>query len=378
MSRDQPSRDQPSRDRKGAVPANSNYYGLILAGGRGTRFWPRSRRTHAKQVLRFVGDRSLIQQTVDRLRPVLPPERLWILTNDHLRAEIVRQLPEVPKSQILAEPAQRNTAPAIGLAAHILQSIDANAVMGVFPADHMISKPAEYLRFVRPAFKAAASGKIVVLGIQPRWPETGYGYIEFPKGMQPGSRQPLAVRQFREKPDLKVATAYLRAGNFYWNAGMFFWKSSVLLDALREFQPKTATLLASLPSYGHRQFSSKLKQAFPNCENVSIDYAVLEKAANVAGFATTDFGWSDVGSWNAVYEMLPRDDNANVFRGEALAQASSGNYVDAEGKLVALLGVQDLVIVDTPDALLIAHRSRAQEVGELVKKLEQQRRHDLL
>src|SRR5271168_955542 len=159
----------------------SHLYGLILAGGRGTRFWPRSRRKSAKQVLRFLGERSLIQQTVDRLRPVLPPERIWILTNDHLRAEIVRQLPEVPKNQILAEPAQRNTAPAIGLAAHILQSIDRNAVMGVFPSDHVIAKPARYLRFVRPALRAAADGKIVVLGIQARWPETGYGYIEFPK-----------------------------------------------------------------------------------------------------------------------------------------------------------------------------------------------------
>ncbi len=138
------------------MPRQTSYYGLILAGGRGTRFWPRSRRARAKQVLRFLGDRSLIQQTVDRLSPVIPPDRLWVLTNDHLRAEIVRQLPEIPKNQILAEPAQRNTAPAIGLAAHILQSIDPNAVMGVFPSDHMISKPARYLRFVRGAFTAAA------------------------------------------------------------------------------------------------------------------------------------------------------------------------------------------------------------------------------
>lgn len=360
------------------MPRAANYYGLILAGGRGTRFWPRSRRAHAKQVLRFWGGRSLIQQTVDRLRPVLPPERLWILTNNHLRGEIVRQLPEVPKNQILAEPAQRNTAPTIGLAAHILASIDSDAVMGVFPADHRIAKPGEYLKFVRPAFQAAARGRMVVLGIQPRWPETGYGYIEFPPGVQAGSREPQAVLQFREKPDRETAIRYLQAGNFYWNAGMFFWKAAVLLDALREFLPRTATLLASLPEFRNRRFASKVKQVFPHCENISIDYAVLEKARNAAGFATSDFGWSDVGSWNAVYELLPRDADGNVFRAEALAESSSGNYVDAEGKLVALLGVQDLVIVDTPDALLVAGRSRAQQVGELVKKLEKRGRDDLL
>lgn len=355
-----------------------NQYGLILAGGRGTRFWPRSRRAQAKQVLRFIGERSLIQSTVDRLRPVLPPERIWILTNEHLQREIRAQLPEVPPSQILAEPAQRNTAPAIGLMAHILNSIDPQAVMGVFPADHVISKPARYLQLVRPAFKAAAAGNIAVLGIQPRWPETGYGYIEFPKGVQPGSPDPLPVRKFREKPDLASAKKFVRAGNFYWNAGMFFWKTSVLLAALREFIPKTAMLLASLPPFSDRSFFSKLKEAFPRCENISIDYAVLEKARGVVGFPAGDIGWNDVGSWNAVYELLPRDRDGNVTRSEALVHSSTGNYVDAEGKLVALLGVKDLVIVDTPQALLIADRSRAQEVGELVKMLENQKRDDLL
>src|SRR5579884_1443598 len=198
--------------------AQNNYYGLIMAGGRGTRFWPRSRRRSAKQVLRFTGERSLIQDTVDRLRPVVPPERIWVLTNDHLRQEIVRQLPEVPKGQILAEPEQRNTAPCIGLAAHILQSIDPDAVMGVFPADHVIGKPARFLRLLRPAFRAAAQGKIVVIGIQPRWPETGYGYIELPRGSKPGSLTPVPVLRFREKPDAETAQQFVAAGNYCWNA----------------------------------------------------------------------------------------------------------------------------------------------------------------
>jgi mannose-1-phosphate guanylyltransferase len=356
----------------------SHLYGLILAGGRGTRFWPRSRRANAKQVLKFFGDRSLIQQTVDRLRPVLPPERIWILTNDHLRAEIVKQLPEVPKRQILAEPAQRNTAPAIGLAAHILQSIDPEAVMGVFPADHVIGKPREYVRLLRPAFKAAKEGKIVVLGIQPRWAETGYGYIEFPS-QGPGAGGQGPVKSFREKPDAATAAEFVAAGNFYWNAGMFFWRTSVLLDALREFLPKTATLLTSLPPFSSRQFGAKLAKVFPLCENISIDFAVLERANNVAGIRAGDIGWNDVGSWNAVYELENRDALGNAVRGDALLADSSGNYVDgAKSKLIALLGVHNLIVVDTPDALLIADRGRAQQVGDLVKLLEKQKRSGLL
>src|ERR1700689_2002138 len=291
----------------------SHRYGLILAGGRGTRFWPRSRRANAKQVLKFFGDRSLIQQTVDRLRPVLPPDRIWILTNDYLRAEIVNQLPEVPKKQILAEPAQRNTAPAIGLAAHILQSIDPEAVMGVFPADHVIGNPREYVRLLRPAFKAAKEGKIVVLGIQPRWAETGYGYIEFPEA--PGAGHLAPVKKFREKPDAATAAEFLKAGNFYWNAGVFFWKTSVLLDALWQFLPQTATRVAGLPAFSSRQFPARLAEIFPRCENISIDYAVLERAANVVGIPAGDIGWNDVGSWNAVYELQPRDVQGNAVRG---------------------------------------------------------------
>ena len=355
-----------------------NHYGLIMAGGRGTRFWPLSRKRTAKQVLRFMGDRSLIQQTVDRLKPVLPPDRIWIVTNNYLRDEIVRQLPEVPARQILAEPAQRNTAPCIGLAAHILESLDPNAVMGVFPADHYIAKPARYLRLVRAAFRAAAQGKIAVLGIQPRWAETGYGYIEFPRGTPAGAIEPAPVLRFREKPDAKTAKRFVAAGNFYWNAGMFFWKTSVLLDELRRHRPQMATVLASLPPFGSRNFAAKLRECFPLCENVSIDYAVLEPAKGVVGIAADDIGWNDVGSWSAVYELMSRDASGNAARGETLLHESTGNFIDARGKLVALLGVKDLVVVDTPDALLIADRNRSQDVSALVKLLEKSGRDDLL
>jgi mannose-1-phosphate guanylyltransferase len=360
-----------------ATPS-SRTYGLILAGGRGTRFWPRSRRNSAKQVLRFFGERSLIQQTVDRLRPVIPAERIWIMTNQHLRPEIVRQLPEVPARQILAEPVQRNTAPAIGLAAHILHSLDPDAVMGVFHADHVIGKPREYLRLLKPAFRAARDGKIAVLGIRPRWAETGYGYIEFPQSIQAGSLDPSPVLKFREKPGEAEASEFLRAGNFYWNAGMFFWRASVLLDSLRQFIPKTAALLDSLPPFTSRRFAARVREVFPQCENIAIDYAVLERSTNVVGFAAGDIGWNDVGSWNAVYELHQRDAEGNALPAGTLVKDSTGTFVDAKGKLVALLGVNDLIVVDTPDALLIADRRRAQEVGDLVKRLEKSGRDDLL
>jgi mannose-1-phosphate guanylyltransferase len=357
--------------------ASPHHYGLILAGGRGTRFWPRSRRRFAKQVLNVVGSRSLIQNTVARLAPVIAPERLWVLTNDYVRDEIVRQLPEVPAAQILAEPEPRNTAPAIGLAAHILASLDPDAVMGVFHSDHIIAREGRYRQFVRSAFRWAERGRIVVLGIPPRWPETGYGYIEFPRGTQPG-RTPVPIRRFREKPDARTARSYVASGRFYWNAGMFFWRAGVLLAGLRKHLPKTASLLASLPGFGSRQFFPKLRRAFPLCENISIDYALLERARGVMGIACDDIGWNDVGSWNAVYEILPRDGAGNALPPNAICVESSGNYVDAAGKTVALLGAENLIVVDTADALLIAHRHNAQQVGDIVKILEKQKREDLL
>jgi mannose-1-phosphate guanylyltransferase len=356
-----------------------HYHGLILAGGRGTRFWPRSRKRSAKQILNFFGDRSLIQQTVDRLRPILPPERIWIVTNDFLREEILRQLPEVPERQILAEPAQRNTAPAIGLVARILQDLDPEAVLGVFPSDHVIENPKRYLELVTPAYGAGVEGKICVLGIQPRWPETGYGYIEFPYGTVAGDQAPCRVERFAEKPNLETAKEFVAAGTYYWNAGMFFWKASVIMDSLRRFVPATAASLDALPEFQYPGFSLALAERFPACDNISIDFAVLEKSDNVFGIACDDFGWNDVGSWNAVFELEARGLHTNVLRsGDVLAELSEGCYVDVPRRLVALVGVRDLIVVETDDALLIADRNQAQKVSDIVKALERNQREELL
>jgi mannose-1-phosphate guanylyltransferase len=352
-------------------------YGLIMAGGRGTRFWPRSRKKNAKQVLKFFGERTLIQQTVDRLKGVIPPENIWVVTNEALQQEIRRQLPEVPKQQIVAEPSQRNTAPCIALAAQILAEVDPEAVMGVFPADHLILKEAKFRNFVKAAFRAAETNSVVVLGIQPRWPETGYGYIEFPKNVKPGETATVPVASFREKPDERTAKRFVERGNFFWNAGMFFWRTSVVLGLMRNHQPKTATLLAGLPTFKSRQFVSHLAEAYPLCDNISVDYAIIEKAKDVVGIALDDIGWNDVGSWEAVYDLAKKDANGNASVGDLVVEGSRGNYVDAS-KTVALVGVDNLIIVDTPDALLVASRSKAQDVSKLVKTLDARQREELL
>ena len=356
---------------------SNHRYGLIMAGGRGTRFWPRSRKRNAKQVLKFFGERSLIQQTVDRLKAVIPPENIWVVTNEYLQTEIRKQLPEVPKNQIVAEPAQRNTAPCIALAAQIIGQQDADAVLAVFPADHLILKEARFRTFVKAAFKAAEESSVVVLGIQPRWAETGYGYIEFPKNLKAGDGTVLNVTSFREKPDAKTAKKFVERGNFFWNAGMFFWRTSSVLDLMRHHQPKTAMLLSGLPKFGSKNFASKLAEAYPLCENISIDYAVIENAGKVTGLALDDIGWNDVGSWEAVYDLAKKDDQGNAANGEVFFEDSHGNYVDA-AKTVALVGVDNLIIVDTPDALLVGQRSRAQDVSKLVKAIEAQGKEALL
>ena len=356
-------------------------YGVIMAGGRGTRFWPKSRKRSAKQVLRLFGERSLIQQTFDRLSGAIPPEHLWVITNDFLQAEIRRQLPEIPKQQIIAEPAQRNTAPCIALAAHILAQADPDTVMGVFPSDHLILKEARFLKFVKRAFECAERERnVVVLGVQPRWAETGYGYIEFADKVEPGALHAARVASFHEKPDPQTAEQFVAAGNFFWNAGMFFWRAETMLELLRHHQPKTATLLAGLPPFGGRGFVGRLAEVYPLCDNISVDYAILEKAAaaaNVSGIALDDIGWSDVGSWDALYDVSKKTRDGNSFRAEVVAQNSTGNYVDAS-KFVALVGVDNLIVVDTPDALLITSRGKSQDVSKVAAQLDKQGREELI
>ncbi len=363
---------------------SSQMYALIMAGGRGTRFWPRSRKSHPKQVLPIAGEQSLVQQTVERVAKLTTHDRIFIITSEALRPELLRQLPQVPKDQIIAEPLPRNTAPCIGLGAQLIRQRDPQAVMGVFPADHAVTNSTKFLSTVRRAYKAASADQLVVVGIPPRWAETGYGYLEFPRrGASTAAGATTAagampISSFREKPDAATAQMYVQSGNYFWNSGMFFWKAEVFLDALNMHLPFTALQLESISPLGTKGFERDLAEFFPLCENISVDYGVMEKVENVAGVVADDFGWSDVGSWQAVYELTSKDNAGNAVRSARLLSIDSkGNYVDG-AKTIALVGVEDLVVVDTPDALLITRRSLAHRVGDLVKQIENLGHEELL
>lgn len=365
---------------------NSNFYPVILAGGRGTRFWPLSRKKRAKQLLALDGKQTMIQQTVGRLTPLSPVKKFWIITNEDLRPAILRQLPKLQKAQVLAEPVGRNTAPAIGLAAFLLLRENPQAVIGMFPSDHVIADEKRYRETLEHGTQIAASGpNIVVLGIRPNRNETGYGYIEAGAKFQGDA---MHVRRFTEKPDAAKAAEFVAAGNYFWNSGMFLWSARTLTDALREHLPKTAALLEEIASsFGTRKFEISFRKLYPKCENISIDYAVLEprsakgeEASNIFCLPA-DFGWNDLGSWTALHEhhvskSSPPEDNLVASAGNFLHNAR-GNYVHVPDKFVAAVGVTDLVIVETADALLITTKQHAQDVGKVVKHLDEHKMHKL-
>jgi mannose-1-phosphate guanylyltransferase len=368
---------------------------VVLAGGSGTRFWPRSRRARAKQVLQLDGERTMIQQTVARLEDVMQDYGVWVITNDLLCGTITEQLPEVAKERILCEPESRNTAPACALAAFLLERDDPHTVIGIFPSDHTIGNVARFHMILRAAIKLAASGeKIVVLGVPPTRDETGYGYIELGAAVQPttvgGEAIPVRrVRRFTEKPDRTRARAFLRSGNYVWNSGMFLWSAKTLCDAVREHSPAMAPLLEKIAAaWGTPEFERVFAELYPQCESISIDYAILEPRSAKGEVASelyclpADFAWNDLGSWAALHEFVAetRDcANANVIEAQDNIQIeSTGCYVFAPEKTVALVGVKDLVVVETEDAILITTRDGSQDVGKVVKELKNAGRMDLI
>ena len=355
---------------------------MIVAGGRGTRFWPLSRKKRAKQLLALDGKQTMIQQTVARLLPLAPSKKFWVITNQDLLPTIVKQLPRLPKQQLIAEPVSRNTAPAIGLAAFLLLRENPEAVIGMFPSDHVIADEKRYCETLERGIELAAAGRnIVVLGIRPNRAETGYGYIEA-GSLYEGDA--LHVRRFTEKPNADRAGEFVAAGNFFWNSGMFLWSARTLADALREHLSKTAPLLEEIAAaFGTARFAGLFRRLYPKCENISIDYAVLEPRSAKGELESNifclpaNFGWNDLGSWTALHEhhnakSTPPEGNLISGSGTFVLNAN-GNYIHAPGKFVAAVGVKDLVVVETPDALLITTLQHAQEVGKVVKFLDEKK-----
>ncbi len=362
---------------------------IILAGGSGTRFWPRSRKARAKQVLALDGERTMIQRTVDRLGPLSSTSDVWVITNDLLFSEICEQLDDVPEDQVVCEPAARNTAPAAGLAAFLVERQNPDAVLGMFPADHVIANEAAFVSVIRRAVQLAAAGEnMVVLGITPTRAETGYGYIETGETMPSGE---LRVRRFTEKPNQERAEEFVAAGNYHWNSGIFIWSARTLANAMREHLPETAPMLETIAAaYGTPQFKQVFAELYPQCENISVDYAILEPRSAKGEHHSNlfclqaDFGWNDLGSWAALYEHQLEQGNSvdaqqNVTETAGfLGVDAQRNYAFSQKKFVALVGVHDLVVVETEDAILVTTRHHSQDVGKVVKELAAKGKTELI
>jgi len=357
-------------------------YAVIMAGGRGTRFWPRSREKKPKHLLDIISERTIIQETVDRIKPLIKPKNILIVTGRKHARELIRQLPEVPARNILIEPVGRNTAACIGLAALHIQKKAKDDVMVVLPSDHGIGKPDEYRQVIKAAADVAEKDNtLVTIGIKPTSPHTGFGYME--GGSSAGKADGysvLRVKSFREKPDRIQAEAFLKSGNFFWNSGMFVWKASTILNEIARFLPDLYTGLTTIKeALGKESENRVLSKIYKGLVSVSIDYGVMEKAKEVF-VIPADFDWSDVGSWDALWEISAKDSKGNVVSGgsHALFENTENVLVYSPKKLVAMIDMKDVLVVETKDALLICKRGQSQDVKKIVDALEAEKLHYLL
>ena len=348
-------------------------YAVIMAGGKGTRFWPRSRERRPKQLLNIVGHRSMLQQTIARIGNLLPVEDVLVVAGEVHGEEVRRQLAELPPENILLEPVGRNTAACVGLAALLVQHRDPSGVMVILPADHLITDEDLFLSTLRAAVAMARKEPtLITLGIRPASPETGYGYIE--AGGQVDKVQEhdfYKVSSFHEKPDLERAKNYLERGNFFWNSGMFVWQAEAILAAMKSYLPGLHADLHRLkPFLDTDELDREINRIYPDLESISIDYGVMEKADNVL-MIPADFGWNDLGSWASMAQIWPKDDQDNAHQGDIMIMESSGNVVFCQEKLCVLLGVDDLIVVDTEEALLVCPVNRAQDIGKILDLMKQ-------
>ncbi len=351
----------------------SNRFIVIMAGGRGERFWPQSRLKKPKHLLPIVGDKPMLVQALDRLGNLVPKENILIITNIEQRDAVLEVCPQLTADQVIGEPIGRDTAAAVGLATVIIQNKCENGVYAILPADHVIEDSYGFQKILDTAFQAAEQENgLVTVGIKPTYPATGYGYIHKDSVQcEINSQKVYAVKRFVEKPNLDTAQSYLDSGEYYWNAGMFIWKTSTIADELKTHTPVLWDALLKI-SDGIKNGGSLdqiLEKNYSGLEKISIDFAVMEKAKKVLVIESA-FDWDDVGEWPAVARHFPADENGNVQKGTVLINEGSGNIViNQDGHLTALIGVDDLIVVQTPDATLICPKNRAQEIKKVVKQI---------
>ena len=351
-----------------------NIRAVIMAGGSGTRFWPLSRKTRPKQFLDIVSSRSMIEETVARLLPLIPPKDIFTIADGNQTAALRDLLPDLPKRNFLVEPLARNTAPSLMLATAHAYLHDPETVIAAVAADHLIRDPDRFLSKLQSGAKAAYSGdRVVTFGIPPAFPSTGYGYIHFSreKGKRIGGEPFFPVLEFKEKPGRAEAERFLADGNYYWNSGMFLWRADAFARKLRRYAPKFFPFWERMLDALEKKNRKGLRSVFEEIPALSIDYALMEKAKGVVVCAG-DFGWSDVGAWSSLYEVWPPDEAGNAVKGEKLVLDSQGCLVYAPGKLTALVGVKDLIVVDAGDALLICRKDLDQKVKDIVEILKRE------
>lgn len=358
------------------IQVADNIYAVIMAGGSGTRFWPLSRKRRPKQVLSLFGHNSLLQETVHRLDGIVPRNQTLIVTNRQQYRVISPQLPELTKENFILEPSPRNTAPCIGLAAIHIHHRDPDAIMLVLPSDHLIRDVDTFQKRIKQAVELIhRTDSLVTLGIPPTRPETGYGYIQFDSASEDLPEGVYHVKTFAEKPDLSTAERFVLAGDFYWNSGIFIWRASRILAEMEEYMPEAYHQLSHIASaFGTKNLPHILRSRFSRIRPISIDYGIMEVSRGPIVMLSGDFGWSDVGSWNELYHISEKNTNGNVTLGETVSVDSKNNYIYSPDKVTAVIGLSDILVVNTPNATLICPRNRAQDVKTVVDKLHKEGR----
>jgi len=356
------------------------FFNIILAGGSGSRFWPRSRENNPKQLLNIGGGSTLIQRTLQRLKSIAPVDQTLVISNQNHADETCRQLAEMdfPPGNLFAEPEGKNTAAAIGLAAKWISRTHPSAIMGIFPADHFIGNEAAFQKVVQEARHLAEQGFMVTLGICPKHPETGYGYIKQGESL---SETAFRIERFTEKPNIILAQQFLDEGGYFWNSGMFFWQASVFLESMKEFMPESYKIIENIDScigenkgkFSYKIFSDEGEALYASLPSISVDHGIMEKSSQSV-VVPADISWNDVGAWSALEEILQKDAQGNIISGDVLAIDCEDSILQGNHRLVAVLGMKDTLVVDSEDALLICDKNRAQEVKKITEKLKKDKR----